>query len=52
MFCYKLDNTITDSEIFLGELLSSIKNQMNLPDDLHEYLIIYYNEIYSDIGVE
>ncbi len=52
MFCHELDDTITDSKIFSGELLSLIKNRVNLPDDLHEYLITYYNEIYSDIGVE
>ncbi|RIA92067.1 hypothetical protein C1645_821227 [Glomus cerebriforme] len=40
MFCNELDNTITGSELFSGELLTSINYK------------VYYNEAYNDLKVE
>ncbi|EXX71902.1 hypothetical protein RirG_074340 [Rhizophagus irregularis DAOM 197198w] len=39
---------ITGSEIYPGNLLSPIKNRVDLPDNLYEQLITYYNEVYGE----
>ncbi|RIA79087.1 hypothetical protein C1645_841558 [Glomus cerebriforme] len=52
MFCNELDDTITGSELFPGELLTPINYKVDLPDNLYEQLINYYNEAYNDLGVE
>lgn len=52
MFCHELDDTITGSELFPGELLNPIKYKVDLPADLYNQLITYYNEAYNDMGVE
>ncbi len=52
MFCHKLDDTITGSELFLGELLRPIHDQVDLPDNLLQTLITYYSEIYDDKDFE
>uniref|UniRef100_U9U2J6 Uncharacterized protein n=1 Tax=Rhizophagus irregularis (strain DAOM 181602 / DAOM 197198 / MUCL 43194) TaxID=747089 RepID=U9U2J6_RHIID len=41
------DLWITSSEIYSGNLLSPIKNHVNLPNNLYEQLITYYNEVYG-----
>ncbi|PKY36745.1 hypothetical protein RhiirB3_460082 [Rhizophagus irregularis] len=41
------DLWITSSEIYSGNLLSPIKNRVNLPNNLYEQLITYYNEVYG-----
>ncbi|POG66317.1 hypothetical protein GLOIN_2v1879967 [Rhizophagus irregularis DAOM 181602=DAOM 197198] len=48
IFCSELEDTITGSEIYLGNLLSPIKNRVDLPDNLYEQLITYYNEVYGE----
>jgi hypothetical protein len=48
IFCSELEDTITGSEIYPGNLLSPIKNRVDLPDNLYEQLITYYNEIYGE----
>jgi hypothetical protein len=50
IFCHKLDDIINGSELFPGALLNPIYNQVDLPDDVLETLITYYNEIYGDYG--
>ncbi|CAB5190924.1 unnamed protein product [Rhizophagus irregularis] len=48
IFCSELEDTITGSEIYPGNLLSPIKNRVDLPDNLYEQLITYYNEVYGE----
>ncbi|RGB22628.1 hypothetical protein C1646_775791 [Rhizophagus diaphanus] len=48
IFCSELEDTITGSKIYLGNLLSLIKNCVDLPDNLYEQLITYYNEVYGE----
>ncbi|POG69648.1 hypothetical protein GLOIN_2v1776801 [Rhizophagus irregularis DAOM 181602=DAOM 197198] len=48
IFCSKLEDKITGSEIYPGNLLSPIKNRVDLPDNLYEQLITYYNEVYGE----
>jgi len=50
--CHKLDVTITDCELFPGELLTPINEQVDLPNDVFKWLITYYNEAYDDTGIE
>ena len=50
--CHKLDVTITDCELFPGELLTPINEQVDLPNDVFKWLITYYNEAYNNMGVE
>jgi hypothetical protein len=52
MFCHELEDTITGSESFPGEILTPINEQVDLPDDVFKCLITYYNEAYDDINVE
>ncbi|GBC49454.2 hypothetical protein GLOIN_2v1776801 [Rhizophagus irregularis DAOM 181602=DAOM 197198] len=53
IFCSELEDTITGSEIYPGNLLSPIKNRVDLPNNLYEQLITYYNEVYGEkIDVE
>ena len=52
MFCHELEDTITGSESFSGEILTPINEQVDLPDDVFKCLITYYNEAYDDINVE
>ena len=52
MFRHNLDDTITGSELFPGELLNPIHDQVDLPDNLLRTLITYYGEIYDDKGFE
>jgi len=47
-----LEDTITGSESFPGEILTPINEQIDLPDDVFKCLITYYNEAYDDINVE
>ncbi|GBC20131.2 hypothetical protein GLOIN_2v415082 [Rhizophagus irregularis DAOM 181602=DAOM 197198] len=48
IFCSELEDTITGSEIYPDNLLSPIKNRVDLPDNLYEQLITYYNEVYGE----
>ncbi|CAB4432113.1 unnamed protein product [Rhizophagus irregularis] len=48
IFCSELEDTITGSEIYPGNLLSPIKNRVDLPGNLYEQLITYYNEVYGE----
>src|SRR5688572_30203061 len=53
MFLHKLDDMITESELFPGELLKPTHKRVDLPDAILELLITYYNEVYSDeMGLE
>ncbi|GES94279.1 hypothetical protein GLOIN_2v1776801 [Rhizophagus clarus] len=48
IFCYKLEDTITGSKFYLGKFLNPIINCVELPENLYEHLITYYNEVYGD----
>ncbi len=52
IFRHELDVTITGCELFPGELLTPINEQVDLPNDVFKWLITYYNEAYDDTGVE
>ena len=53
IFRSELEVTIAGWESFPGNLLSPIKNQVDLPDNLFGCLVTYYNEIYGeDMNVE
>ena len=52
IFCHELDDTITGSESFPGDLLNPINRQVDLPNDVYNHLITYYNEIYGNSGLE
>src|SRR6266542_6704987 len=47
IFCQEIDNTINGSEAFSGEMLTSRKNQVSLPDDIYQILIEYYSNTYE-----
>jgi hypothetical protein len=51
-FCHELGETVTGSEMFPGEMLSPINNQVDLPEDVFKWLITYYNEAYDEMNVE
>ena len=46
---YRLEteDTITDTEIFPGEMMSPKKIGVSLPDDIYDILVDYYNAIYD-----
>ena len=46
-FRNELDVTITGSEKFPGEMLTSKKDRVPLPDDIYDLLIQYYNTAYD-----
>ncbi|GBB99591.1 hypothetical protein RclHR1_35770001 [Rhizophagus clarus] len=48
IFCCELEDTITSSEFYPGKFLNPIKNYVELPENLYEYLITYYNEVYCE----
>ncbi|GES74167.1 hypothetical protein GLOIN_2v415082 [Rhizophagus clarus] len=53
IFCCELEDTITGSEFYPGKFLNPIKNCVELPENLYEYLITYYNKVYGeDMNVE
>src|SRR5579862_5114312 len=52
IFCHELDDTITGSESFPGDLLNPINRQVYLTNDVYNHLITYYNEIYGNSGLE
>ncbi|RGB34808.1 hypothetical protein C1646_760114 [Rhizophagus diaphanus] len=48
IFCSELEDTIISSEIYPDNLLSPIKNRVDLPNNLYEQLITYYNKVYGE----
>ncbi|GBC04986.1 hypothetical protein RclHR1_05990015 [Rhizophagus clarus] len=53
IFCFELEDTITGSEFYPEKFLNSIKNHVELPENLYKHLITYYNEVYGkDMNVE
>jgi hypothetical protein len=47
IFHQNIDDTITGSEEFPGEMLTPKKNRVSLPDDIYELLVKYYNDTYD-----
>ena len=47
IFHHYLNDTITGSESFPGEMLNPRKDNVSLPDDIYEILVQYYNTAYD-----
>jgi hypothetical protein len=47
IFHQNIDDIITGSEEFPGEMLTPKKNRVSLPDDIYELLVKYYNDTYD-----
>ena len=47
IFHQRIDDTITGSEAFPGDMLTPRKNRVSLPDTIYELLVQYYNDTYD-----
>lgn len=47
IFHHHINDTITGSEHFPGEMLNPRKNNVSLPNDIYEILVQYYNNAYN-----
>ncbi|SRR6266540_6701146 len=45
----EVENTITDAEPFPGEMMPPKKVNVNLPDDMYNLLVKYYNVTYDNL---
>jgi hypothetical protein len=52
IFCHELEDTITSSEPFPGEMLTLISENVDLSNDIFKCLITYYNEAYDDLDIK